>query len=168
MIPLSAIAIHRRNLICRDDLFKTFYCTEYLFFLIVFLISKENVFSPICSICWRHTLASLACNILWFLITDSPYGVCLIQLMTFISLSSPAWILDWGCCLISQQLFHGPSILPSSVPSPSSLLCHVFITVITRFACKQNNWSHGVCWEQALICIGPTVEPCGVPQWWLS
>lgn len=45
MIPLRAISIHRHNLICLDDLFKTFYCTEYLFFMVVFLINIEEVSS---------------------------------------------------------------------------------------------------------------------------
>lgn len=54
------------------------------------------------------------------------------------------WVLDWWCSLASRQLFHGPLILPS-ILSQSSLLCHIFISVITRFACKLNNWSHEVC-----------------------
>lgn len=76
-----------------------------------------------------------------------------------------AWVLDWWRSLISQQLFHGPLILLHSIQSPSSPLCHVFITVITRFSCKQNNWSHRVL---HIICTDPTAEPCGVPRRWLS
>lgn len=53
------------------------------------------------------------------------------------------WVLDWWCSLISQQLFHSPLIL-ASILSQSSLLCHIFISVITRFASKQNSWSHKV------------------------
>lgn len=58
-----------------------------------------------------------------------------------------ACVLNWWCSLISQQLFHGSLIL-AFILSLSSLSCHVFISVITRFACKQNNWSHGVCVDQ--------------------
>lgn len=109
-----------------------------------------------------------ACVIVWIFNNWLPLW-CLTYLINcthfpYLSL----WVLDWWCSFISQQMFHGPLILACHIPSPSSHLCHAFIIVITRFAQKQNNWSHGVYTDLALIGKGPTVEPCGVPMWWLS
>lgn len=159
MIPLCAISIHRHNLSCMGNIL--------LDWIVVFPSSSFFRLKKECSIFWRHTLDCVACNILEFLITDIP--LCLSYSITDINFPRlSAWVLDWWCSLMSQQLFHDLLILERSLLSLSCLLCHVFITVITRLACKKNNWSRWVCLDQVLICVGPTVEPCGVPQRWLS